>query len=422
MERNLLLTCPDVADRALCTREGSYVDQPDRPVLLLGSIPHILLAVARSLGRSGIEVHVGLEWPSPALAQSRYVARVFDLPRYREAPEAWLQSLQSLAQRQRYALIIPCGDWENLLCHVHRRALSPLTKLAIPSAAALDTLTDKAAAGCLARAHGVSTPRELLVASAEAPWAPPPDGFAFPLYLKPRRSFDLAHPGLWQRVIKAAGPEQFREGMAVLGSRGDVLIQEAHPGEGVGVELLMRQGRSLLAFQHRRVHQPRDGGPSSYRASMDVTGHLHEAALRLLGPLRYTGVAMVEFLVDPATGQWTFLEVNPRFWGSLPLAVAAGADFPRGLYQLMLDQPVDVSADYRRDIFCRNWSMDAAWFGNELRRGRSGRWPRALAHLGINLLTLRERSDSFTLDDPRPALLEARQMLRRLTDRKHKRA
>ncbi len=417
----MLLARSNVADRALCTREGSYVVQPNRPVLLLGSIPRILLAVARSLGRSGIEVHVGLEWRSPALAQSRYVARVFDLPRYRDAPDAWLQDVQCLAQRHHHALIIPCGDWENLLCHVHRCALSPLSKLAIPSAAALDTLTDKAAASCLARAHGVPTPRERLVASAEAPRTPPPRNFEFPLYLKPRRSFDLNHPGLWQRVIKVWDHAQFREGMATLGRRGDVLIQEAHPGEGVGVELLLQRGRPLLAFQHRRVHQPRDGGPSSYRASTDVADYLLDASLRLLAPLGYTGVAMVEFLSDPATGRWTFLEVNPRFWGSLPLAVAAGADFPRGLYQLMLDQPVDVSEDYRRDIFCRNWSMDAAWFGEELRRGRSGRWPKALAHLGVNLLTLRERSDTFTLDDPGPALLEARQMLRRLTDRKQKR-
>jgi hypothetical protein len=42
---------------------------------------------------------------------------------------------------------------------------------------------------------------------------------------------------------------------------------------------------------------------------------------------------MVEYRVDPQTGSALLMEVNGRFWGSLPLAYYAGADFPYLLYR-----------------------------------------------------------------------------------------
>ena len=45
-----------------------------------------------------------------------------------------------------------------------------------------------------------------------------------------------------------------------------------------------------------------------------------------LKELNYSGVAMIEYKLNPETGDWVFIEINARFWGSLPLAVAAGAD------------------------------------------------------------------------------------------------
>jgi hypothetical protein len=44
-------------------------------------------------------------------------------------------------------------------------------------------------------------------------------------------------------------------------------------------------------------------------------------AERILEALKWHGVAMVEFKVNPQTNEWVFIEVNGRFWGSLPLAV-----------------------------------------------------------------------------------------------------
>ena len=78
----------------------------------------------------------------------------------------------------------------------------------------------------------------------------------------------------------------------------------------------MKSGEVLLAFQHVRLHEPPRGGGSSYRMSTALTPELLDASVRLLKSVDYTGVAMVEFKVDPKTGRWALMEVNGRFWGS----------------------------------------------------------------------------------------------------------
>ena len=45
---------------------------------------------------------------------------------------------------------------------------------------------------------------------------------------------------------------------------------------------------------------------------------------------------MVEYRHDPLSGQYWLMEVNGRFWGSLPLATAAGADFPTMLADMRI--------------------------------------------------------------------------------------
>ncbi len=174
----------------------------------------------------------------------------------------------------------------------------------------------------------------------------------------------------------------------------------------------MADGEPLLEFQHMRLHEPPNGGSGPYRQSTPLTPELREAAVALLGSLRYTGVAMVEFKVDPQTKRWAFIEVNGRFWGSLPLAIAAGADFPLALFQLLVDGRRDFPRDYRLDLCCRNWRNDLWWLAANMQARRSNRSLHtvplhrvALEAVG-NVIRLRERSDTLAWDDPGPAFAE----------------
>jgi len=72
---------------------------------------------------------------------------------------------------------------------------------------------------------------------------------------------------------------------------------------------------------------PIEGGPSTLGEGVEHP-LIMELGLSLLRSLNWVGVGMVEFKIDPRDGIPKLMEVNPRFWGSLQLAIASGVDFP----------------------------------------------------------------------------------------------
>jgi predicted ATP-grasp superfamily ATP-dependent carboligase len=125
-------------------------------------------------------------------------------------------------------------------------------------------------------------------------------------------------------------------------------------GEARGVSVLMdRQGEVWATFVHERIREyPIDGGPSTLRVSVhdDV---LVDRSVRLLRDMGWSGMAMVEFLRDPRDGEFKLLEVNPRFVGSLQLAVSAGVDFPALVHDAFLGAPRPAPPVYRDGVLCR---------------------------------------------------------------------
>jgi hypothetical protein len=70
----------------------------------------------------------------------------------------------------------------------------------------------------------------------------------------------------------------------------------------------------------------------------------------MLDALNWHGVAMVEFRRDDRDGEYKLMEVNPKFWGSLDLALAAGADFPGDLCHMALGRALPFTDHYRRGL------------------------------------------------------------------------
>jgi predicted ATP-grasp superfamily ATP-dependent carboligase len=122
----------------------------------------------------------------------------------------------------------------------------------------------------------------------------------------------------------------------------------------VGVSFLFGPKASPLAhFSHRRLREyPVSGGPSTLRESIDDP-LAKDYGERLLKALDWYGVAQVEFRYDPRDGLPKLMEINPRFWGSLPLAVFAGVDFPYLLFRLALGLPAEKAAPYALGKKCR---------------------------------------------------------------------
>jgi len=121
---------------------------------------------------------------------------------------------------------------------------------------------------------------------------------------------------------------------------------------------------------------------------------------------------MFEFRWNPETHDWVLLETNARFWGSMPLPLSLGVDFPLYLYDLSVHRKRHSPVTYRTGVRSRNLVLDAFNLFAGVRHLRSDQIGLWLADvwdfLGqpICWITGRERSDSFVMDDLSPAIAE----------------
>jgi hypothetical protein len=104
------------------------------------------------------------------------------------------------------------------------------------------------------------------------------------------------------------------------------VIQE-RLGEGkavVGAFYLRIDGQIKAQYLHRRIRTyPENGGVSVCAETFDQPEIL-QRGVQILEDLNWEGLAMIEFLERPATGEWLAIELNPRLWGSVLLGEYAG--------------------------------------------------------------------------------------------------
>jgi predicted ATP-grasp superfamily ATP-dependent carboligase len=62
---------------------------------------------------------------------------------------------------------------------------------------------------------------------------------------------------------------------------------------------------------------------------------------------------MVEFKVDPRDGIPKLMELNPRFWGSLQLAIVSGVDFPYLMLRMAREESFEPVLHYTVGKRCR---------------------------------------------------------------------
>jgi len=382
----------------------------------LGQDSRSFLTVIRSLGRQNLTVHVAWYGQDPIPLHSRYIAKSHSIPPYSPSEDHWKQSLLFTIRQERFDLIIPCDDQTLLPLQAHRKDFEEIVPLALVNDRTFAVVFDKVKTHELAQSLGISLPRTSTVSSlsqSDVLLSP----FQLPVVLKPRVSYSLDSLKVKNVVCRVHTPEEFSTHLESLLRQGKVLVQENFHGKGVGVEVLADRGKILVAFQHVRIHEPVTGGGSSYRKSVPVDPELLGAVGTLLASLEYTGVAMVEFRVNFETGGWILVEINGRLWGSLPLAVAAGADFPYYLYQLLVEERKEFPQDFKVGIYSRNLLNDFGWMIQNLRSRQIEKTPAQLSFWeitkeSINLLTLRERSDTLVIDDPKPGWVEIGILLR----------
>jgi predicted ATP-grasp superfamily ATP-dependent carboligase len=312
---------------------------------------------------------------------------------------------------------VPVTDDVILPLRAIRASFDGVAVLAMPSSEALTIVTDKVATLRLAERIGVPVPRSRVVGSAaEARQAI--DDLDWPVVVKPLRSRTYAGAGIRRHEVSYACDRTELDRALEHEGSGPVLLQEYCIGEGHGVELLTCEGRPLAALQHRRLREvPVTGGASSFRETVPMDPALYGYSTAMLERLRYTGLAMVEFRVGRNGAR--LMEINGRIWGSLPLAVKSGLDFPALMARMYLGEQPEcdgVRRDYRVGVRSRNLLLEVNWIGSVLlgpRRPCPPLPPRRQA-IGVaaRLLYPGDGYDVLSLSDPLPGLAELTKVVR----------
>jgi predicted ATP-grasp superfamily ATP-dependent carboligase len=321
-------------------------------VLVTDGEARAALACVRSLGARGCRVHVVAAAPRSLAGASRFAAGEHVLGDPARQPLDWARGVEELAKRLGAELVLPLT--EVAIGTLHAFGVADRVPVACPPRAAYEAAIDKHALIERAAPLGIAAPPTLLLPGAEPP-ARLPEPFRYPLVVKPRRSRALRE-GRWLAGVAHVVRDD-RELAAALGALaplGDCLLQEFLPGHGEAIFLLASGGRTLARFAHRRLREkPPTGGVSVLRESIAPDPALLAASERLLQQLDWSGVAMVEFRRSPDGRAW-LMEINPRLWGSLQLAIDAGVDFPALLLALQRGEPVpETSAQARLGVRTR---------------------------------------------------------------------
>lgn len=385
----------------------------DEQVLVLDGGEFSTLAIVRSLGRRGLRITLGASQPDAIARYSRYVDTFFVYPDPMLDSEGFLRAIEERVAGQPFEVLMPVTELTCLPLAKSRSRIEAHTRLALPPNTAFLAAIDKARTFELAAERGVPIPVTYRVDSLETLDACVAQ-VRFPCVIKPVRSIaeDKATRRRKMSVAFATNSAELRDTVRRMLPVSEVMVQEYCEGTGGGIEILADHGEVVHAFQHERMHElPLTGGGSCLRRAVPLDEDWLAHARALISALSWHGVAMVEFKRDAGGGTGSLMEINGRFWGSLPLAVSAGSDFPWFLYRLLVYGERPERSAGRAGPMSRKLREDLYWYLQTVfRRDPSPliRWPSVgrMVKDGLLVLHPRHHFDAFSVRDPKPGFVE----------------
>jgi len=362
------------------------------------------LSVIRSLGEAGLRVIATEELgtsPVDALGfHSRFASEKLFIHSSRTSPDSFIQDLLSLGKKG--DVLVPVSLSSILAVAGRIAEVRERFHVALPSLEAIQTANDTDRLLKVATGIGLRVPRT----EQAAPGVDPSSLISrlrFPVVVKYREGEALALPPERRYAIVEDESRFAAVYSRMAAIQASPLVQEYIRGDGWGMSAVLdASSKPAMVFCHRRIREyPVTGGPSCFCESVRDE-RLIEMSLHLLQELKWYGVAMVEWKRESATGDYVLMEVNPRFWGSLPLSAAAGLNFPEALCRVAMGEDAGSPPPYKIGVRMRYLFQDLLSVRGYLRRVPN----KAAFLVGFvkDLFDPRVVDGVFRLNDPLPGL------------------
>jgi carbamoyl-phosphate synthase large subunit len=301
-----------------------------------------------SLGLNGRVIASDASWYSSAFHDAD---EAFLVPRLDDP--AYVPTLLALCEKQQVDLVVPTIDTEMSAWVGARDQFAAIgTTISLSGPGVVDIAADKQLTHEWLVANGFPTVEQ----ASPGAVLDDPDAWDFPLVAKPR----FGSAGIGVGVVRDAAELAVAVGRPELG---EMVVQTLAPGREHTIDVLAdRDGRCVCAVPRRRI-EVRSGEVSK---GVTVRSHeLQDLAARICEALPGAfGTITIQVFVGDGPGRLAVIEINARYGGGFPLALEAGADFPRWQLEELLGLPSTAAADDWRDglVMLR---YDAAVFVDE---------------------------------------------------------
>ncbi|MFC7209412.1 ATP-grasp domain-containing protein [Natronoarchaeum sp. GCM10025321] len=309
------------------------------------------VACLRALGKRGIRtIAISESETAPALA-SQYATERRIVPDPMEDRAGYRDALLALAERADVRAVAPMREVDVFTLARNESAFEAQMLPTFPSFEMLRTVHDRSRLVETAADAGVAVPETRLLGEVDD-WerhqivkprlvllADEYEGTTSPDRLESTGSATLLQPGVEpdrESIRKRMGHEP--------------IVQEYVPGSEYALWALYDDGEPVATCgKHQLRAYKYSGGTSVCRETVSIPD-LETAGTAVLDALDWNGPASVQFVKDERTGEFTLLEVNPRFWLSLACPIAAGLDFPHLFWQIAGGESVNGSTSYEDGV------------------------------------------------------------------------
>ena len=324
----------------------------------------------RGLGRGGVKVLAVAPRATAPGMWSRFASERAVAAHAVRDPAAFAARVDGLAVERGPLVVYPVQEEAIDALYGASPGLSPEAILPYPGVGPLRLLRDKRELPRLAAEHGFATPDTLAegragdLACADLPT---------PCVVKP-----VGKGGAIPTAVPIDSREELRRLLGQLPAGEPLVVQKRLRGPLVSLGLVIgRDGRLVSRFQHLASRTwPAAAGSSALAISVAPDEALAARARTLLDEAGYWGLAELEFIATrrgPA-----LIDVNPRFYGCMPLPIACGLNLPAIWHAVVVGGALPSPAPYRVGVTYRWLKADvtAAVHGRPRRLLQRSRGPR----------------------------------------------
>jgi len=278
--------------------------------------------VCKALAKKGVKV-IGLKTVDSIFDKSSHYSNIIIVPSLETYPEEWLCKIQQIASGDE--ILMPVSVEAIKFVASNKTRLSKILLIPPIPLEQIMLALDKRESQKFIESIGIPTPVTFYPMSLNDA----EDALLetkFPVVLKLRQERNIPPRERYGIAYDIVEFRKLYRKLSVIQS--PLLMQEYISGQGVGVSILADKGTVLAIFQHQRLREQfKTGGPSTF-CSYFNSKVLEDYASMFARKSEWSGIAMLEFKYNHDKKTFYFMEINPRFWGSMELAIISGVNFP----------------------------------------------------------------------------------------------